>query len=82
MSKQPTQADLFKLMSNNSTNGQLVLSNINMSTNVSSGVMGDGMGNLYGCPFIADTVEVELRLTMKRKVFLELNELLSKVVRS
>ena len=53
-----------------------------MSTNVSSGIMGDGMGNLYGCPFIADTVEVELRLTMKRKVFLELNELLSKVVRS
>jgi hypothetical protein len=82
MSEQLSQADLFEVMMANSTNGQLRLVGITSSTEVSSNILGDHKGNLYGCPFMADTVEIELRLTMKRKVFLEINELLSKVVRS
>lgn len=82
MSDQLTQADLFKLMLDNSTNGQLVLTGINASTDVSSNIIGDGLGRLYNAPFIADTVEVEIKFTMRRKVFSELNDLLSKVIRS
>lgn len=82
MSEQVTQIDLFKVMMDNATNNQLVLTSINSSTEVSAGICGDHQGNLYQLPFIADTVEVEIRLTMRKKVFLEINELLSKVIRS
>lgn len=82
MSEQLTQADLFKIMMDNANNSQLVLTSISSSTEVSAGVLGDHKGNLYQSPFIANTVEVELRLIMRKKVFLEINELLSKVIRS
>jgi len=82
MSEQLTQTDLFKVMMDNATNSQLVLTSISSSTEVSAGICGDMKGNLYQLPLIADTVEIELRLTMRKKVFLEINELLSKVIRS
>lgn len=82
MSEQLTQLDLFKVMMDNATNNQLVLTSISSSTEVSAGVCGDHQGNLYQLPLIADTVEIEIRLTMRKKVFLEINELLSKVIRS
>lgn len=82
MSEQLTQADLFKVMMDNAINNQLVLTSINTSTEISAGICGDHQGNLFQLPMIADTVEIELRLTMKKKVFLEINELLSKVIRS
>lgn len=82
MSEQLTQIDLFKVMMDNATNNQLVLTSIRSSTEVSAGICADHQGNLHQLPFIADTVEVEIRLTMRKKVFLEINELLSKVIRS
>lgn len=75
-----TQKDLFGILLENAENGQVQVTNINSDTSIFADLIGDGRGNLFATPFRSDQVDLSISLRMKREMFLQISDLLSKVM--
>lgn len=76
-----TQSDLFSLLSTLARSNKLSLTKIKSDANIEGSIMADGRGNLYNCGFMQNNVNLNLNFTMKRDAFLQVNDLLSKVIK-
>jgi hypothetical protein len=75
-----TQEDIFKLLLENSKNGQAQISRVDVDTSVFADICGDHKGNLFSTPFRYDEINLNISFKMKRSAFIEVNELLSRVM--
>jgi len=75
-----TQEDFFKLLLENSRNGQVQIARVDVNTSVFADICGDHRGNLFSTPFRYDEIDLNISLKIKRNVFVQVNELLSKVM--
>jgi|APGre2960657404_1045060.scaffolds.fasta_scaffold119409_2 hypothetical protein len=76
-----TQKELFQMMLDNSNNGQLQICRVDSSASILTDICGDHKGNMFALPFRSDEVVLDVSIKMKREVFLQINELLSRVMR-
>jgi hypothetical protein len=75
-----TQEDIFKLLLENSKNGQAQISRVDVDTSVFADICGDHKGNLFSTQFRYDEINLNISFKMKRSAFIEVNELLSRVM--
>ena len=75
-----TQKDLFGLLLENAENGQVQIKSISSDTHIFTDLIGDGRGNLFATPFRPDHVELNISIKMKRDMYLQISDLLSKVM--
>jgi hypothetical protein len=75
-----TQEDIFKLLLENSKNGQAQISRVDVDTSVFADICGDHKGNLFSTSFRYDEINLNISFKMKRSAFIEVNELLSRVM--
>jgi hypothetical protein len=76
-----TQKELFQMMLDNSDNGQLQIYRVNSTADILADICGDSKGNMFSLPFRSDEVVLDISIKMKREVFLQISELLSRVMR-
>lgn len=76
-----TQSDVFSLLLALAKSNKIVLSNIKSDANIEGNIIVDGKGNLCNYGFTQNDVNLELTLTMKRDAFLQVNNLLSQVIK-
>jgi hypothetical protein len=75
-----TQKDLFGLLLENSENGQVQVNSISSDTHIFADLIGDSRGNLFATPFRSDQVDLNISIRMKREIYLQISDLLSKVI--
>jgi len=75
-----TQEDLFRLLLENSKNGQAQISRVDVDTSVFADICGDHKGNLFSTPFRYDEISLKVSFKIKRNAFVQVNELLSRVM--
>ena len=75
-----TQEDLFRLLLENSKNGQAQISRVDVDTSVFADICGDHKGNLFSTPFRYDEINLNILFKIKRSAFVQVNELLSRVM--